>query len=144
MVKNLQCRRSGFGPWVRKVPWRKEQQPTPVFFPGESHGQRSLVGYRPRGCRMGRMRLRQRQQINCALSWFLTTITKVCVTKCVFQRGISCLVQATRDIFGNRACKILKSYSAPHNVIKTEYVSLVSSFTNIRSSQPFLHPHGKF
>ena len=33
--------------WVRKIPWRREWQPTPVFLPGESHGQRSLVGYSP-------------------------------------------------------------------------------------------------
>ena len=31
------------------IPWRREWQPTPVFLPGESHGQRSLVGYSPRG-----------------------------------------------------------------------------------------------
>ena len=36
-----------FDPWVRKIPWRKAQQPTPVFLPGESHGQKSLVDYRP-------------------------------------------------------------------------------------------------
>ena len=48
MIKNLlQCRRPGFDPWVRKVPWRRELQPTPVFLPGESHGQRSLAGYSP-------------------------------------------------------------------------------------------------
>ena len=41
----LQCRRPGFDPWVRKIPWRTEWQPIPVFFPGESHGQRKLVGY---------------------------------------------------------------------------------------------------
>ena len=35
----LQCRRPGFDPWVRKIPWRREWQPTPVFLPGESHGQ---------------------------------------------------------------------------------------------------------
>ena len=43
-----QCRRhkrQGFDPWVRKIPWRKEWQPTPVFLPGESHGQKSLAGY---------------------------------------------------------------------------------------------------
>jgi len=40
-----------FSPWVRKIPWRREWQPTPVFLPGESHGQRSLVGYSPRGCK---------------------------------------------------------------------------------------------
>ena len=39
----------GFDPWVGKIPWRGEQQPTPVFLPRESHGQRSLVGYSPQG-----------------------------------------------------------------------------------------------
>ena len=34
-----------FNPWVRKILWRREWQPTPVFLPAESHGQRSLVGY---------------------------------------------------------------------------------------------------
>ena len=34
-------------PWVRKIPWRREWQPTPVFFPGKFHGQKSLVGYSP-------------------------------------------------------------------------------------------------
>jgi len=38
---------SAFNPWVRKIPWRRKQQPTPVFLPGESHGQRSLEGYNP-------------------------------------------------------------------------------------------------
>ena len=40
-----QCRRCGFDPWVRKTPWRRAWQPTPVCLPGESHGQRSPVGY---------------------------------------------------------------------------------------------------
>ena len=43
-----QCRRPkrhGFAPWVGKIPWRRAWQPTPVFLPGESHGQRSLAGY---------------------------------------------------------------------------------------------------
>ena len=43
----------GFDPWVRKIPWRKAWQPTPVFLAGESHGQRSLEGYSPQGCRVG-------------------------------------------------------------------------------------------
>ena len=34
-------------PWVEKIPWRREWQPTPLFFPGESHGQRNLAGYSP-------------------------------------------------------------------------------------------------
>ena len=40
-------------PWVRKIPWRREWQPTPVFLPEESHRQRSLVGYSPWGRRVG-------------------------------------------------------------------------------------------
>ena len=39
------CRRHGFDPWVGKVLWRRKWQPTPVFLPGKSHGQRSLVSY---------------------------------------------------------------------------------------------------
>ena len=45
----LQCRRLGFDPWVRKIPWRRKWQPTVVLLPGKSHGQRSLVGYSPWG-----------------------------------------------------------------------------------------------
>ena len=41
----LQYGRPGFDPWVGKIPWRREQLPTPVFLPGEFHGQRSLAGY---------------------------------------------------------------------------------------------------
>ena len=41
------CRRHGFDPWVREVPWRRKWQPTPVFLQGKSHGQRSLAGYSP-------------------------------------------------------------------------------------------------
>ena len=34
---------SGFDPWIMKIPWRRKWKPTPVFLPGESHGQRSLA-----------------------------------------------------------------------------------------------------
>ena len=39
--------RPGFNPWIGKISWRRAWQPTPVFLPGESHGQRSLAGYSP-------------------------------------------------------------------------------------------------
>ena len=44
-----QGRRPGSDPWVWRIPWRRAWQPTPVFLPGESHGQRCLVGYSPWG-----------------------------------------------------------------------------------------------
>ena len=41
----------GFHPWVRKMPWRREWLSTLAFLPGESHGQRSLAIYSPKGCK---------------------------------------------------------------------------------------------
>ena len=50
MGKNLfQCRRPELNSCVGKIPWRREWQPTPVFLPGESRGQRSLADYSPWG-----------------------------------------------------------------------------------------------
>ena len=49
-----QCRRHKrhrFNPWVGKIPWRREWQPTPVFLSREFHGQRSLPGYNSWGCK---------------------------------------------------------------------------------------------
>ena len=43
------CKRGGFDPWVEKIAWKGKWQPTPVFLPGEFHGQRSLAGYSPWG-----------------------------------------------------------------------------------------------
>ena len=49
-VKNLlTMRRPCLDSWVQKISWRREWQPTPVFLPGEFHGQRNLVGYSPWG-----------------------------------------------------------------------------------------------
>ena len=48
---SILARRPGFDLWVGKIPWRRAWQPTPVVLPGESHGQKSLGGYSPRGCR---------------------------------------------------------------------------------------------
>ena len=47
-----QCRRHKFDPWVRKIPWRRKWQPMPIFLPGKIHGQRSLAGYSPWGCKV--------------------------------------------------------------------------------------------
>ena len=40
---SCQYRRRGFDPWIGKIPWRRKLQATPVFLPGKSHGQRSVV-----------------------------------------------------------------------------------------------------
>ena len=61
-------RRCGTGPWVRKIPWRRKWQPTPVFLLGKSHEQRSLVGYSPRCHKRVRHYLATRQQQQ-SLDW---------------------------------------------------------------------------
>ena len=54
MVKNPPANagdRRGFDPWVRKIPWSRKWQSTPIFLPGKFQGQRSLVVYSPWGCK---------------------------------------------------------------------------------------------
>ena len=60
----MQFGRPGFNPWVRKIPWRREWQSTPVFLPGKSHGQRRLAGCSPGG----RKELDMTEQLNNNLS----------------------------------------------------------------------------
>ena len=59
---HLQCRRPGFSPWAVKIRWRRKWLPTPVFLPGESYGQRNLVGYSP----WDRKELDMTKQLTCA------------------------------------------------------------------------------
>ena len=59
----LQCGRPGFYPWVGKIPWRRKWPPTPVFLPGECHGQRSLVG-----CSLGSQSKTRSEQPTLSLS----------------------------------------------------------------------------
>ena len=49
ICQGRRCWRHRFDSWVRKMPWRRKWQPTPVFLPGKSHGQRNLAGYSPWG-----------------------------------------------------------------------------------------------
>ena len=62
--------------WIGKIPWKRKWQPTPVFLPGKSHGQRSLEGYSPQGHKSIRHNITiyyQQQQIlnkiNLRLDW---------------------------------------------------------------------------
>ena len=65
VVKNLPASAGDTG-LIPKIPWKRAQQPTPVFLPGKSHGQRSLLGYSPQGCKkIGHdLATKQKQQSN--------------------------------------------------------------------------------
>ena len=76
-----QCRRCEFNPWVRKSPWRRSWQPTPVFLPGKSHGQRCLAGYSPWGCKRIGHGLVTKQQSSILLYFYILLVTQFCTTE---------------------------------------------------------------
>ena len=82
--------RPGFDPWVGKIPWRRERQPTPVFWPGEFHGQRSLAGYSPRGCKESDMT----EQLSLHFTFFVG--------------GLFCALQ---DVCAQSHCRVIPSFS---------------------------------
>ena len=66
------CKRHWFDPWVGKISWRRAWQPTSVFLPGQFHGQRSLGGCSPWGCkRIGHnlKETKQQQTVQPPLAW---------------------------------------------------------------------------
>ena len=70
---SCQCRRLkrlGFNPWVRKIPWRRKWQPTPVSLPGKSHAQKSLAGHSPWGPRV-RYDLATEQMLSLLKLWVM-------------------------------------------------------------------------
>ena len=69
-----QCKRPKFSPWVGKIPWRREWLTTPVFLPGESHGQRGLAGY---------IQFMGSQRVRC--DWVTNTHWKFCIKNCHFD-----------------------------------------------------------
>ena len=62
VCQGRRCRRCRFDSWVRKIPWRRTWQLTPVFLPGKSHGQKSLAGYSPWCLKRVRCNLATKQQ----------------------------------------------------------------------------------
>ena len=58
----LPMQERGFDLWIRKIPWQRAWQPTPGFLPGESHGQRGLIGYSPWNNKRVRNNLKAKQE----------------------------------------------------------------------------------
>ena len=78
----LQCKRPRFNPWVGKLPWIWKWQPTPVFLPGESHGQRSLTGYGPWGRRVKGDLVTKQQSYVCVCVCVCDGVVKLCSPLC--------------------------------------------------------------
>ena len=90
-----QCRRCGFNPWVRKIPWRRKWYPTLVFLPGKSHGQRRLVDYSPWIAIRCDLATKQSNQIHMVV--YVFTERNDCLLVLILGRIMSCnlLIMAT-------------------------------------------------
>ena len=111
MVKiGIQCRRSGFNPWVGKIVWRRAWQTTIVFLPGESHGQRCLGGYSPWGRKELDMTERQRRVTPGCIQIVVSDVyaQHVEMLKGVFEiKTLKCLLFFKRDNWGRRRLDFL-------------------------------------
>ncbi|KAB0344848.1 hypothetical protein FD754_021774 [Muntiacus muntjak] len=114
----LQRGRPGFDPWVRKMPWRRKWQPTPVFLPRESHGQRSLVGYRglglipDQGARSHMLQVRVCMlQLRAANTFFFRVIeTNVYFKKRKFWSNFGDILVLTGTWKAFEFCKMMPNY----------------------------------
>ena len=86
-------RRPMFDLWGGKIPWRREWQPTPVFSPGASHGQRGLAGYSPWG---------RKESDTAEATEHAHTLDKYVLTVCSPKPG-------ELPVFGKSACEPLWS-----------------------------------
>ena len=130
----LSSRKLAFDPWVRKMPWRKKWQPSPVFLPGESHGQRSLVGYSPRGHKESDTTSKLHRHYHLALLWDLNILKRTVQT----HRVVGCRLQVCNLIsvvcLGLYVC--VCSLSLCRNSVFSPALCLVCN----RYSYVLLHP----
>ena len=143
VVKNLpadagDARDLGFNPWVRRIPWRRKWHPTPVFLPGESHGQRNLGGS-VHGVAKSRIRLSTWSVVDlqrCVSFWY--TAKWFSYTYVVFQILFS--YRLLQDVEYSSLCYTL----GPCLSVLCIVVCICESQTPDLSSSPFPFDHLKF
>ena len=92
VIKNPPANAGGMGliPGLGRFPWWRKWQPTLVFLPGKSHGERSLVGCSPWGCKTGRRELASKQQLH---------YTYLCYIVCTFLVLPSIIISSPYSIY---------------------------------------------
>ena len=100
---HLPSRRCELDPWVKKIPWRKERQPTPALLPGKSHGKRSLVVTIHRVAKKNRMRLSMHAFYSRKIN-----LTKLKTEHSDFKRHQRLTAFITKTIIITDHCKKLK------------------------------------
>ena len=125
-------KRCGFNSWVRKISWRREWQPTPVFLPRESHGQKSLVGYGLQGHKeLDTSEATQQQQQHDYLCWVRGEWSAVTV--------ISICLPFTETFFKyNNLCKFHNHFWDPGVIISIVKVSKLK-LKIVKCHHSFIH-----
>ena len=127
--------------WVGKIPLRRERLPTPVFLPGESHGQRSLAGYSPRGCKESDMTEQLAVFIShlCYL-WDISQVKEVIMSACETPGSTAwCEQMETEDKRKLHGPDVVTSYpqswSAPRRFCWTRACSVKGKHGVFRASE---------
>ena len=76
--------RHRFNPWVRKISWRRKWQPTLIFLPGKSHGQKNLMGF-IHGVAMSQTQLSDWAGMHAPYTWFLCILSTVSVDSITWE-----------------------------------------------------------
>ena len=106
-----QCGRHGFDPWIRKIPWRRKWQHTPVFLPGESIGQRRLSSYSAWVCKRVGLGLVTKQQIR-----LLVFVTSIRLLVFANIKSLYCTLGTNKMLYINYI-SILKKFKSLHREI---------------------------
>ena len=114
----------GFNPWVGKIPWKRKGQPNPVFCTGESHGQRSLVGYCPWDHKESD-RTKATQYITCMWNLHMTKHMKQKETHRHRKQTCGCQGGGMDWEFGISRCKLLyigwiNNKALPYSIISCD------------------------
>ena len=99
-----------FNPWVGKIPWRRKRQPAIVFLPGESHGQRSLVGYSSWDSKRARDDLTNKPQ-HIYIYIYTHTHTHMCEYACVWS--IASVMPNSLGPHGLQPTRLLCPWNSP-------------------------------
>ena len=113
----LQCkryRRLGFDPWVNKILWRRKWQSIPVFLSEKFHGQRSLSGYSPKGCKESDTTEQQSTQDKMDITLFSDLVS---IIKSVSNIGISNLLNFMEQMGEYDACRSRRCSLPPLKIL---------------------------
>ena len=143
----LQCRRHRFDPWVGKCPWRRKRQPTPLFLPGESLGQRSLMGYNPWGPKESAMTEQlkfslftgkqwgKKGHVTSVMTWY-TGIYSVC--RRVHTDASMCVCMLSRSVVSDsfQLRGLQPSGSSAHGISQARALEGAAASSSTGSSRP--------